>query len=113
MNSFYQNVRGSDVAYVTTDSKNPRVMLWSTSPTNRNKRGEAAKKDVAKMPPTRRKSKIFRGYNKTIEPSETIYQSKVFTEAKQGRYMADLAAKREKSLMMTSLMQSSVDMQSD
>ena len=67
VNDFYQKVRGSDVAFVTTHVKNPRTMLWSTSPTNRKIRGEASKKDIAKMPIVKKKSKIFRGYNKTIE----------------------------------------------
>ena len=41
VNGFYQSCRGSDVAYVTTHTKNPKTMLWSTSPTNRQGRGAA------------------------------------------------------------------------
>lgn len=90
VNGFYQNMRGSDVAYVTTDTKNPNTMLWSTSPTNRMKRGESIKKDVAHAPVVRKRSKIFRGYNKTIDPPSTYFASKHHTEAKQGRYIAHL-----------------------
>lgn len=77
VNSFYQNCRQSDVAYVTTHRKNPSTMLWSTSPTNRSGRGEALKKDIATMPTKRRPSRLFKGYTKTIEPSDTIYNSKL------------------------------------
>ena len=90
VNSFYQNCRGSDVAYVTTHVKNPRTMLWSTSPTGRNGRGEASKKDIAKMPIVRKRSKIFRGYSKSVLPAETTYQAKAHTDKKQGRYLLDL-----------------------
>ena len=113
VNDFYQNVRGSDVAYVTTHTKNPKTMLFATSPTRKTNRGKSDAKDIAKMPTVRRKSKIFRAYNKTIEPSDQIFDSKMFTESKKGRYMGDLAQHRERSLMMTSLLQSSIDMVSD
>ena len=96
------------MAFVTTHVKNPRTMLWSTSPSNRKVRGEASKKDIARLPVVKKKSKIFRGYNKTIEPSERLYNAKQHTEAKKGRYVPQFAQLREKSLMMQSLMQSSV-----
>jgi len=48
------------------------------------------KKDIAKMPVVRRKSKIFRGYNKSMEPAEVQFSSKAHTDAKKGRYLADL-----------------------
>lgn len=63
VNQFYQNCRGSDVAYVTTQQKNPGTMLWSTSPTNRMSRGESIKKDIANLPKVSKKSKVFRGYS--------------------------------------------------
>lgn len=65
-------------------------MLWSTSPTKQVTRGESMKKDIAKMPVVRRKSKIFRGYNKSMEPAEVQFSSKAHTDAKKGRYLADL-----------------------
>ena len=61
------------------------------------------------MPIVRRKSKIFRAYSKTTMPSEVIYNSKVNVDARKGRYVADLAAHREKSIMLKSFMQSSID----
>jgi len=88
-------------------------MLFATSPTRKTQRGKSDAKDIAKMPTVRRKSKIFRAYNKTIEPSDQIYDSKMFTESKKGRFMGELAQHRERSLMMTSLLQSSIDMVSD
>lgn len=48
------------------------------------------KKDIATMPIVRRKSKIFKGYNKSMEPSEHQFNSKAHTDAKKGRYLADL-----------------------
>ena len=88
------------MAYVTTHRKNPNTMLWSTSPTNRSGRGEAAKKDIAKMPTQRRPSRIFKGYSKTIEPSDTIYNSKPALDVKKGHYIPDLARQRDRSLMV-------------
>ena len=90
VNSFYQNCRGSDVAYVTTHVKNPRTMLWSTSPTNRMGRGEASKKDIAKMPVVRKKSKIFRGYSKPVAPAHLTFSAKAHTDKKQVRHLMDL-----------------------
>ena len=101
--------------------KNPRTMLWSTSPTNRFKRGESLKKDVALAPVIRRKSKIFKGYTRTIEPPSTYFTSKSHTEAKKGRYVVDLRRQLDKSIMLqtnsnlqqsqmqTSMMGSSID----
>ena len=68
------------MAYVTTHTKNPKTMLFATSPTNKMKRGLSDSKDIAKMPVLRKKSKVFRAYNKTIEPSSIIFDSKQFTE---------------------------------
>lgn len=76
VNGFYQDVRGSDVAYVTTQTRNEATMLFATSPTNRVRRGKSNALDIAKQPPKRRKSRIFRGYNKTIEPCENTFSSK-------------------------------------
>jgi len=47
VNGFYQNCRGSDVAYVTTQTKNVNTMLWSTSPTRIKERGKSLEKDIA------------------------------------------------------------------
>ena len=80
VNGFYASVRGSDVAYVTMNAKNTNTMLWSTSPTNRTKRGESMKKDIAVLPTVRRKSKIFRGYNKTMEPAAYVFAAKAPVE---------------------------------
>ena len=90
VNFFYQNVRGSDVAFVTTHTKNPKTMLWSTSPTGRRDRGQATKKDIANLPVPKKKSNVFRGYNKTIVPPDTTFSSKVHLDAKKGRFIADL-----------------------
>ncbi len=67
---------------MTTHTKNPKTMLFATSPTNKAKRGVSESKDIAKMPTLRKKSKVFRAYNKTIEPSTIIFDSKNFTETK-------------------------------
>ena len=91
VNDFYQQCRGSDVAYVTTHTKNPKTMLWSTSPSNRLKRGASLKKDIAKQPVKRKRSKIFTGYSKTIEAAGQTFQSKAQNEPKKGRYIPDLA----------------------
>ena len=94
MNQFYQSVRGSDVAYVTTDTRNPRTMLWSTSPTNKQARGASLKKDIATMPKPQKKSKVFRGYSNQNElPADQLYSSKQHTDARKGRYLADLQKK--------------------
>lgn len=75
---------------MTTQTKNEKTMLWSTSPTGRKNRGESMKKDIAKIPIVRRKSKIFRGYNKTIVPPDQTYSSKVHLEPRNGRFVAEL-----------------------
>ena len=78
------------MAFVTTHTKNPSTMLWSTSPTGRKNRGIATKKDIAHMPVQKKKSKIFRGYNKTIVPPEQTFSSKMHMDAKKGRFIANL-----------------------
>lgn len=83
------------MAFVTTDTKNPNVMLWSTSPTNRLKRGASLKKDIALAPMIRRKSKVFRGYTKTIEPPKRFFQAKSPISPKKGRYVAELRSTLE------------------
>ena len=90
VNNFYQNVRGSDVSYVTTHTKNPNTMLWSTSPTGRRERGKESLKDIAKMPVQKKKKNVFRGYNKTIIPPDTTFSSKPHVDARKGRFIADL-----------------------
>ena len=47
-NGFFQTMRGGDVAYITTQTKNPTTMLWSTAPTKRAIRGASLHKDVAR-----------------------------------------------------------------
>ena len=43
------------------------------------------------MPKTVKKSKVFRGYsNQNEAPPDQIFNSKAHTDAKKGRYMADL-----------------------
>ena len=42
-------------------------------------------------------------------PSDVVYNSKTNIEPKQGRYVAELANQREKSLMLKSFLQSSID----
>ena len=91
VNGFYQNVRDSDVAYVTTQTRNEATMLFATSPTGRSRRGKSNQLDIAKQPPKRRKSKIFRGYNKTIEPAESTFNSKSPKNRKQGLFLDKLA----------------------
>jgi len=91
-------------------------MLWSTSPKNRLRRGESIKKDIARMPVARKKSRIFKGYSKEMEPPASYFAAKQHTESKKGRYVADLFHQREKaSLMMhnNSFLQSSIDQVSD
>mmetsp|Transcript_27308 Transcript_27308/g.33963 ORF Transcript_27308/g.33963 Transcript_27308/m.33963 type:complete len:90 (+) Transcript_27308:1659-1928(+) len=89
-------------------------MLWSTSPTGRSRRGKGIDKDIAKKPVKRRRSKVFRGYNKTIEPSEHTYNSKSPKNTKNsGCYLDKLAAQREKGFTMHSYLQSSVDVAND
>lgn len=78
------------MAFVTTHTKNPSTMLWSTSPTGRKNRGIASKKDIANMPVQKKKNKIFRGYNKTIMPPEQTFSSKMHIDAKKGRFIANL-----------------------
>ena len=46
-NGFFQTMRGGDVAYITTQTKNPMTMLWSTAPTKRKDRGASLHKDMA------------------------------------------------------------------
>ena len=62
VNGFYRNMRGGDMSYIVTQTKNPQVMLWSTSPTRRLFRGESKKKDIAMQEKSTKKSKIFTGY---------------------------------------------------
>ena len=38
-NGFFQTMRGGDMAYITTQTKNPTTMLWSTAPAKRAVRG--------------------------------------------------------------------------
>ena len=84
-------------------------MLWSTSPKNRVNRGQSLKKDIARKPAVRKKSKIFQGYSKTIEPPTSYFSSKAVLEPKKGRYVADLFQLKERtSFNQTSLMQSSL-----
>ena len=92
VNKFYQDVRESDVAYVSTDTKNVRNKLWSTSPTNRENRGVSLKKDIATMPKAEKKLKVFSGYGdpRGNAPPEQIFNSKPHTDARKGRYLADL-----------------------
>ena len=42
------------------------------------------------MPVQKKKSKIFRGYNKTIVPPEQTFSAKMHMDAKKGRFIANL-----------------------
>ena len=62
------------------------------------------------MPIVRKKSKIFRGYTKSMDPSDQQYSSKAYIDAKKGRHLADLQKHRDKAtklLMTQTLNQSS------
>ena len=52
------------------------------------------------MPTQRRPSRLFKGYSKTIEPSDIIYNSKPKLDVKKGHFIADLAKNRDRSLMV-------------
>eukprot|EP00347_Sterkiella_histriomuscorum_P006869 403351126 len=41
LRAFYQNLRGSDVAYTTTQTKNPFTMIWATDPSPTRQKGKA------------------------------------------------------------------------
>ena len=113
VNSFYQNVRGSDVAFVTTHTKNPNTMLWSTSPTGRKDRGQASIKDIAKLPVQKKKKNVFRGYNKTIVPPDTTFSSKPHLDIKKGRFIHDLRQRGTSQNVQSFMQQSSFDQVSD
>lgn len=40
LRGFYQNIRDSEVAYTTTQTKNPFTMLWATSPSPKRERSD-------------------------------------------------------------------------
>ena len=78
VNDFYQKCRGSDVAYITTQTKNTGTMLWSTSPTRLLNRGETLKKDITMQPKAQKKSKIFSGYDFAKQEDQSVlFSSKV------------------------------------
>ena len=77
-------------------------MLWSTSPTNRAERGEAAKKDITLMQNSTQRSRVFKPYSKTIAPPLHIYNSKVHLDAKKGRFIPGLQEKSQRMLTIPS-----------
>jgi len=100
MNGFYQSIRESDVAFITTQTKNEHVMLWSTSPTQSKSRGSSLKKDVTRQPPRRRTSKIFRSYlNDSVESGKSlIFNSKDVSPKRQvGEFIPKLAMRLDRS----------------
>ena len=54
-------------------------------------RGTSTKKDITNMPKVSKKSKVYRGFNDDKSaPADQIFNSKPHTDAKRGRYLADL-----------------------
>lgn len=90
-------MRGGDMAYITTQTKNPTTMLWSTAPTKRAVRGASLQKDVARQSKSPKKSKIFTRYIEDPQESTSIFQSKIFSPSNEGRYVAELAWHKERS----------------
>ena len=88
-----------------THEKNPRTMLWSTSPTNRQSRGFATKKDISNQPKPEKKSIVFRPEERPDAPPDQIFTAKNHTDAKKGRYMPDLQRQRDAASLTNLLKQ--------
>lgn len=78
VNAFFQTCRDSDVAFIPFQTKNPRTMIYSTSPTRRIHRGASLKKDITRQQKSPKRSKVFQGYvaQKDRNPSNVFFNAK-------------------------------------
>lgn len=96
VHEYHQSMRGGDVFFVATTTKNKQNQLFSTEISPRHLRGKSSANDVTKTQSLKRKSRIFKAnLRDNMNPSKVVFNSKDFSPARQGAYCPALASRFE------------------